>query len=335
MAEAKTCRVVFMGTPEFAVPSLEQLAQWHRGQIVGVYTQPDRPSGRGHKMTLPPVKKAALSLGFPVFQPASLKNSEALEQLVALKPDIIAVAAYGVILSQAVLDTPTLDCVNVHASVLPRYRGAAPIQRAVMDSWLPGTESGVSIMRVRYKLDSGPVFALEKVPVGEHTYGSLHDVLSVRGAKLLVDVLNDILDGKAQAFEQDENDVTYAPKVSRQDGKLFWTCSAAQIHAQIRGLTPRPGANVVLLPCSDSHVPTVNVRLLPGRISASVGETQPGTVWHDSGILRIACCDYWYEIDKVRPQGRNTMNIKDFLNGIWRNLPQGFCGFAQNINDTP
>lgn len=319
-----------MGTPAFAVPSLEALAGWKRGLVAGVYTQPDRPAGRGHKPAMSAVKLRAQELGLPVFQPQSLKPEEAQEQLAALEPDVLAVAAYGLILPQAVLDMPRLDCVNVHASLLPAWRGAAPIQRAVMESWRPGAQAGVSIMRVIYRLDAGPVYAAEGLPVGEHTAGSMEAVLACRGAELLVGVLDALLDGRAKPADQDERLVTYAAKLDKEDGYIDWTATAAQVHARIRGVTPRPGARTVLEWAAAGACPSAMPLLLsPGSIGDDTGGEIPGTLRRTAEGLAIACADAWYHLGKVRPQGRADMPVKALLNGLLRGLPQGRAGRAR------
>ena len=335
MAQTEKLRLVFMGTPSFAVPSLERLAAWPGGEIAGVWTQPDRPAGRGHRLTMPEVKRRALELGLPVFQPQSLKAPEAQAELAALKPDILAVAAYGMILPQAVLDMPRLDCLNVHASLLPRYRGAAPIQRAVMEGWHPGDVAGVSIMRVIFRLDAGPVFAQASLPLSGHTSGSLHEALSVLGADLLIRVLDDLAAGKAKAVEQDERQVTYAAKVQKEDGFIVWNCPAAQADARIRGVTPWPGARVVLeaLDAAGNALPPLMVRLSPGHIGPSTGGEAPGTLWRDAEGLRIACADAWYVLSSVRPRGKGDMAARDVCNGILRDLPFGRAGTARPPRD--
>ena len=220
-----------MGTPDLAAAVLRRLVRWPGGDVVAVYTQPDRPAGRGHKLTPSPVKKLALELGLPVHQPLNFRQEGAVDELAALKPDLLVVAAYGLILPQAVLDIPTVDTLNVHTSLLPRYRGAAPIQRAVMENWQPGDVTGVSIMRIVPALDAGPVYAQCEVPIGEHTAGSLHDVLAEAGGELLVTVLDKLRDGSAQPREQDESRVTYAAKLAKEDGYIDWDRPAAEVHA--------------------------------------------------------------------------------------------------------
>lgn len=331
MAQTKKCRIVFMGTPEFAAASLKRLAAWPRGEIVAVYTQPDRPAGRGHKLAESPVKKLALQLGLPVMQPASLKGAEAQAELAAFKPDLLAVAAYGLILPDAVLAMPTLDTINVHASLLPGLRGAAPIQRAVMEGWQPGARAGISIMRIVRKLDAGPVFATDGLPIGEHTAGSLHDALAGIGAELLVRVFDDILDGKAHAVDQDDAFATHAPKISKEDGFIDWSLPAVQVHARVRGVTPWPGARTVLetVDSDGKQRDPLSLILAPGRVGQSAQGQAPGTLRIDADGLSIACADCWYALSAVKPQGKKEMSARDLLNGVLRGLPKGVCGLAR------
>lgn len=331
MAQTQKCRIVFMGTPEFAAASLKRLAAWPRGEIVAVYTQPDRPAGRGHKLTESAVKKLALQLGLPVLQPASLKGAEAQAELAAFKPDLLAVAAYGLILPDAVLAMPRIDSINVHASLLPGLRGAAPIQRAVIDGWQPDARAGISIMRIVSKLDAGAVFATDDLAIGEHTAGTLHDALAGLGAELLVRVFDDILDGKAKAVEQDDALATYAPKIFKEDGFINWELPAAQVHARVRGVTPWPGARTVL-ETSDAEgvqMPPLSLILAPGRVGEATDGAEPGSVHVGSDGLSIACADFWYVLSTVKPQGKKDMSARDLLNGILRGLPKGLCGVAR------
>lgn len=330
MAEAKKCRIVFMGTPEFAAASLQRLAAWPRGQIVAVYTQPDRPAGRGHKLCASPVKQLAQRLGLPVFQPATLRDAAAQAQLAALAPDVLAVAAYGLILPDAVLAMPTMDALNVHASLLPGLRGAAPIQRAIMEGWRPDARAGISIMRVVSKLDAGPVFAMDGLPIGEHTAGSLHDALALMGANLLVDVLDALLEGRATAQPQSDALATYAPKISREDGFIDWSLDAVRAHALVRGVTPWPGARTVIeCRCANTGGVVLPLILSPGSIGGPVEGATPGTVRHDAQGLSIACADRWYVLDRVRPQGKKDMSARDLLNGLLQGAPLGACGLAR------
>ncbi len=331
MAQTQKCRIVFMGTPEFAAASLQRLAAWPRGEIVAVYTRPDKPAGRGHKLAESPVKKLALQLGLPVLQPASLKGAEAQAELAAFKPDLLAVAAYGLILPDAVLAMPRIDSINVHASLLPGLRGAAPIQRAVIDGWQPDARAGISIMRIVSKLDAGAVFATDDLAIGEHTAGTLHDALAGLGAELLVRVFDDILDGKAKAVEQDDVLATYAPKIFKEDGFIDWSLPAAQVHARVRGVTPWPGARTVLETSDADGVERLPLSLIlaPGRVGEATGGAEPGSVHVGADGLSIACADYWYVLSTAKPQGKKDMSARDLLNGILRGLPKGLCGVAR------
>ncbi|MDY3809421.1 methionyl-tRNA formyltransferase [Desulfovibrio porci] len=329
MAQAQKCRLVFMGTPDFAAVILKALAQWPRGEIVAVYTQPDRPAGRGHKLTPSPVKRLAQELDLPVLQPQSLKNAEAQAELSALQADVLVVAAYGLILPDAVLAAPRLAPINVHASLLPRYRGAAPIQRAIMENWGPDAQSGVAIMRVASRLDAGPVYADAALPIGEHTAGSLHDALAHLGADLLVRVLNDLLDGRAVAREQDESRADYAAKISKEDGYIDWERPAAEVHARIRGVTPWPGAHAAFALTGEAEA--LHLLLAPGEVGESAEGANPGDVLHDARGLSVACVDCWYRLSLVRPQGRKDMPVRDFINGRLRGLPEGICGRALRL----
>lgn len=327
---------MFMGTPGFAAASLRRLAAWPRAHIVAVYTQPDRPAGRGQKLAMSAVKKLALELGIPVCQPASLKGAEAQAELAAFRPDVLAVAAYGLILPDAVLDMPRLAPVNVHASILPGLRGAAPIQRAVMEGWQPGARAGISIMRIGSRLDAGPVYAMGDTPIGEHTSGSLHDALAELGAELLVTVLDDLMEGRAVAVEQDESLATHAAKLGKRDGYINWTRSAAEAHAQIRGVTPRPGARTVLHLDAGTGFEARSMPLIvsPGTIGETAAGTAPGSVRHDGQDISIACGDCWYTLGMVRPEGRKDMPVRDLLNGSLKNLPQGVCGEARSPEES-
>lgn len=315
-----------MGTPDFAATILKKIAQWPCGEISAVYTQPDRPAGRGHKLTPSPVKRLALEHGFSVLQPQSLKSAEAQKELAAFAPDLLVVAAYGLILPDPVLAIPRLAPINVHASLLPRYRGAAPIQRAILENWAEDARTGVSIMRVGSRLDAGPVYAEAAVPIGEHTAGSLHDALADLGSHLLLRVLNKLLAGTATAKEQDESLASYAAKIGKQDGVICWDRPAAAVHAQIRAVTPWPGARARFT--FQGREEPVRLLLSPGGIGKRLNKEAPGVVRHSSGGLSVACADCWYELSCVRPQGRKDMAAADFVNGFLRGLPDGICGSA-------
>jgi methionyl-tRNA formyltransferase len=231
--------ILFAGTPEFARASLCALVESNNKPAL-VLTQPDRPSGRGKKLTASPVKVYAESQQIDVWQPTTLKDPDVVGKIAALNPDIIIVAAYGLILPQAVLDIPQSGCLNVHASLLPRWRGAAPIQQAILQG---DAETGICLMRMEAGLDTGPVFACDVTPVTSvDTAGELHDRLATMGGDLLVAKLGDILDGKLEALPQDDSLATYAGKISRQDAAIDWHSSAEALDRQIRAYNPVPGA---------------------------------------------------------------------------------------------
>ncbi len=236
-------RIVFAGTPEFAVPALRAGAA--RGEVVAVYTQPDRPAGRGRQLQMSPVKQAALELGLPVQQPLNFKSDEAQDMLRSHAADLMVVVAYGLILPQAVLDTPRLGCWNVHASLLPRWRGAAPIQRAIASG---DTVSGVCLMQMEKGLDTGPVLLQLKTPIGpKETGGSLHDRLSQLGAEVLRDGLALARAGMTlQAEAQPKDGVTYARKIEKSEAKLDWTLAAKSLADKVRAFNPWPVAETEL-----------------------------------------------------------------------------------------
>ena len=233
-----TPRIVFAGTPEFARASLKALTEAGYS-VVAAYTQPDRPAGRGRQLTASPVKGHAVDCDIPVLQPETLRDQAVAAELKALRPDVMIVAAYGLMLPQNVLDIPTHGCLNVHASLLPRWRGAAPIQAAILAS---DRFTGISLMQMTAGLDCGPVFSTAQLKIGrEESAGELHDRLAILGGELLVRDLGNILDGKTP-LNQDEALATYAAKIQKQDAQLDWSLPAEQLHRHIRAYNPAPGA---------------------------------------------------------------------------------------------
>lgn len=231
--------ILFAGTPEFARASLSALVESNNKPAV-VLTQPDRPSGRGKKLTASAVKTYAQAQQIDVWQPVTLKDADIVAKIASLNPDVIVVAAYGLILPQAVLDIPQFGCINVHASLLPRWRGAAPIQQAILNG---DAESGICLMQMDAGLDTGPVFACADTPItSRDTAGDLHDRLARMGGELLAAKLGDILDGKLEAQPQDDSMATYARKIRRQDARIDWNNDAEDVHRQIRAYNPVPGA---------------------------------------------------------------------------------------------
>lgn len=295
-------RLVFMGTPDFAVPALHALhAAGH--DIVAVYSQPPRPAGRGKALRASPVHQAAEQLGIPVRNPVSLrKNTQEWEAFAALKPDAAVVAAYGLILPQVMLDTPRLGCINIHASLLPRWRGASPIQSAILAG---DTQSGVTIMQMEAGLDTGPMLLREAVPITPHTTATtLHDALSALGGTLVVKTLA----AQHEAIPQPEAGVTYAPRLTKEDGRINWHDSAEAIDRRIRALTPWPGTFTQL---ADGTV----LKIGAAQPSPTHHHTAaPGTVLDDT--LSIACGTGTLKLLQLQKPGRGMMDAEAFLRGF-------------------
>ena len=287
MSDIPKLRLVFMGTPDFSAAILDQALAWPGGEVVAVYTQPDRPAGRGKQMHASPVKHLALEHGIAVHQPLNFKNPADIAALTALKPDFLLVAAYGLILPQAVLDIPRLAPVNVHASLLPKYRGAAPIQRAVMNG---DTETGIAIMRMEAGLDTGPVYAMRALPIGpDDTAGSVHDALACLGGELLLEILPGIARGELVPRPQDSAAATYASKLSKEDGRIDFHKTVREVHNQVRGVSPWPGAWCQFHREHDTGESIVRVRICPGQPAPAEYNTAhaaalPGTVLGVAGV---------------------------------------------------
>ena len=298
-------RVVFMGTPDIAATCLNKIIE-DGFEVVGVYTQPDRPKNRGMKLAFSPVKELALAHGLPVFQPENFREDETVEQLRALQPDVVAVVAYGRILPQRVLDIPQLGCINIHASLLPAYRGSAPYQWAVLDGL---TETGVTAMYLCREMDAGDIIDISKTPIGENeTAGQLLDRLAVLGADLLSQTLTKIQTGKAIACPQDSACATYAPMLDKTMCPIDWSKTACQIHNHVRGMNPWPVATcelggkrfkiyeTVVLDCASDAA--------PGTI---LGLTKTG--------LQIACGSGAVEIRILQAEGGKRMAAPDYFRG--------------------
>ena len=293
-----------MGTPEFAVASLNALLDAGH-EICAVVTQPDRPQGRGYKLAPPAVKTAALARGLEVFQPETLKNESLLPLLERTRPDAIVVAAYGKILPQDVLGFPPRGCINVHASLLPRYRGAAPINWAIING---ERESGVTIMYMEKGLDTGDMLLSVRTPIADDdTAGDLHDRLAVLGADALVHALALLEAGRITPVKQDDSQHTYAPMLSRDDCRLDFCQSAKQVRDRIRGLAPFPGAYLTL---SGRQIKVFEAQIVSGR-----GE--PGSVLYadrEHGLV-LACADGALRLVTLQPQGKRRMSAKEYLAG--------------------
>ncbi|WP_031481512.1 methionyl-tRNA formyltransferase [Maridesulfovibrio frigidus] len=306
-------RVVFMGTPDFASTILEYLQEWKDGEIVGVYTQPDRPSGRGHKLKPSAVKEVALKYGIPVFQPINFKDQADVEELRALKPDYLIVAAYGLILPQAVLDIPSVMPINVHGSLLPRYRGAAPIHRSVQNG---DVTTGITIMKMEAGLDTGPILLQQALRIAwNDTTGIIHDDLAGMGGPLTVETIMRYKDGRLAVLQQDDELATYAAKLTKEDGLIDWNMDAQSVHNQVRAMHPWPGAYFFWE--AEKGKDPIRLVLTPGMISDDVsGDNAPGTIVGETdGYLAIACKDKIYLAEKVKPAGKKAMDGKSFLCG--------------------
>lgn len=289
-------KIIFMGTPEFSVPSLEALHQRH--EIVAVYCQPPRPAGRGKADRPSPVQARAEALGLQVRHPVSLRSEEAVRDFAALKADVAVVVAYGLILPQAVLDAPRLGCLNIHASLLPRWRGAAPIHRAIMAG---DRETGVCIMQMDAGLDTGPVLLCEAVEIGAgETTAELHDRLSALGARLIVQALDRL---PLPAVPQTGDGVTYAAKINKAEARVDWSRPAVEVDRLIRGLSPFPGAWV--------EVNGERVKLLRSRLAEGMGS--PGQVL---GGFTVACGVGAVEITEAQREGKRPMPASDVLRGL-------------------
>jgi len=301
-----TLRVVFFGTPRFAVPTLEALLA-SRHDVVGVVTQPDRPRGRGQKVTDGPVKAVAVARGLPLLQPATVKDPSVASGLAAWRPDLGVVAAYGQIIPSSMLALPRHGMINVHPSLLPKYRGAAPVHRAVIAG---DAETGVTIMRVAKKLDSGAMFARTMRPIGgDETSEELEDALAALGARLLVEVVDAIADGTAHEEPQDEHLVTYAARLTKDEGLIDWTLPAQRIHDRVRGLYPWPHAYTFV----DGRRVIV-WRTLP---LGYPGPSPAGTVIHADGDgLHVPAGDGGaLALLELQSEGGRPLPAADFLRG--------------------
>ncbi|WP_028611120.1 methionyl-tRNA formyltransferase [Paenibacillus harenae] len=301
-------RIVFMGTPEFAVPSLKLLVEQNYN-IVAVVTQPDRPKGRKKTLTPPPVKEAALSLGLPVLQPERMKSADAVAAVAELRPDLIVTAAYGQILPKGVLDLPRLGCINVHGSLLPKYRGGAPIQRSIMNG---ESSTGVTIMYMAEGLDTGDMISVVELPItDEDTSGTMFGKLSIAGAELLGRTLPSIIAGEAKAVPQQNELATYAPNLTRADERIDWNKPARAIFNQVRGLSPMAGAFTYL----NGEVFKVWACSADDE-AGDPASNAPGTVLRaDNNGIQVQTGKGVLSLKEIQPAGKKTMNAADWLKG--------------------
>ena len=296
-----------MGTPDFAVPSLQGLID-DGHEILAVYTQPDKPVGRKQVLTPPPVKALALEHGLPVYQPTKMRDGTVAAQLRELAPDLIAVVAYGRILPKEILEIPPYGCINVHGSLLPKYRGAGPIQWSVING---EADTGITTMYMGEGLDTGDMILKKETPIGENeTYGELHDRLKEIGAQALLETLDLIEEGKAPRVKQDDSLSSYAPMLDKKIAKLDFTKPAAELHNLIRGLSPWPVAHTT---CNGKLL-KVHSAILHDRDGSSGGDNKPGAVI-DRKKLIVACGQGSLELLEVQLEGGKRMSGEDFLRG--------------------
>lgn len=296
-----------MGTPDFAVPALEKLAQSPDYTVAAVFTQPDKPKGRKMVMTPPDVKVCAEKLGIPVFQPSSMRSEEAYNSLKELNPDVIVVAAYGQILPKAVLDLPKFGCVNIHGSLLPKYRGAAPIQQSVLDG---EKVTGVTTMLMDVGLDTGDILIKAETEIGENeTAGELFDRLAVLGGELIVETLDKLKKGEITPQKQDESLATHTSKITKELCPIDFNKSAFEVHNKVRGLNPWPVAV--------TEIAGKTVKVYSTRVSEMKGE--PGTILSLKPFV-VACGDKSVELIEIQPQGKKRMTAQAFLAGHKLNI---------------
>jgi len=310
MVERDQLRLVFFGTPAFAVPTLEALLE-SRHHVLAVVTQPDKPRGRGQKPSDSPVKARALQAGLLVLQPASLKDPGFLAALSELGSDLGVVAAYGKILTEAVLATPRLGMVNVHASLLPKYRGAAPVHRAVIAG---ESVTGITIMRVVKALDAGPMLAVKRRPIApDETSEEVEEDLARMGASLLVSTVDGVANGRVADTPQDDSEATYAARLTKLDGVIDWSKSASHIHNLIRGLHPWPHAFTFL---DGERLILLRSALLDSTSRSAANAGVPGTIiTADGDDLRVACGHGAIRILKLQAEGGRPMTVRDYLAG--------------------
>ncbi|KPZ54139.1 Methionyl-tRNA formyltransferase [Pseudoalteromonas sp. P1-13-1a] len=299
----KPLRIIFAGTPDFAARHLQALIQSEH-QIVGVYSQPDRPAGRGRKLKASEVKALALEHELPVFQPQSLKNEEALTELKSLNADIMIVVAYGLILPKAILEAPRLGCLNVHGSILPRWRGAAPIQRAI---WAGDEETGVTIMQMDEGLDTGDMLHISRCPIAaDETSASLYTKLAELGPGALIQTVNKLANGELTAEPQNDEQANYAKKLSKEEANIDWTMDAVQIERNIRAFNPWP--------VCFTQMGEQSVKIYQASVVEQTGSAGEVLSSDKNGIV-VACGKQALCITQLQPQGKKPMAISDFLNG--------------------
>ena len=301
---SQSLRIVFAGTPDFAARHLAALLSSEH-EVIAVYTQPDRPAGRGKKLTASPVKNLALEHNIPVYQPENFKSDEAKQELAALNADIMVVVAYGLLLPKAVLDTPKLGCINVHGSILPRWRGAAPIQRSI---WAGDSETGVTIMQMDVGLDTGDMLKIATLPIeASDTSGSMYDKLAELGPQALVECLSDIAQGTAVAVKQDDALANYAQKLSKKEAKIDWTLSAQAIERCVRAFNPWPMSHFAV---ADNQI-----KVWQARVEAGSSNQAAGTILKaDKTGIYVATGAEILVLESLQIPGKKALPVQDILN---------------------
>jgi methionyl-tRNA formyltransferase len=302
--ETKKIRIIFMGTPEFSLPGLQALIEDKSFEIVGIFTQPDKPIGRKQILTPPPVKVLANEHHLPVFQPEKIKSE--IENIINLVPDLIVVIAYGKIIPQTILDIPTYGCINVHASLLPKYRGAACLNAPILNGDI---ETGVTIMKMEAGLDTGPILRQSKMALnGKETLADAHNTLSELGAKILPETLHDWIDKKIEPQMQDDTQASFIKTLSKEDGKINWEKSAEEIERMVRAYNPWPGTWAEL---NGEIIKILNVKneVVEGK------KTEIGKLFLDNGNLLIQCGQNALTILELQLAGKKAMSAKEFING--------------------
>lgn len=307
-------KIIFMGTPAFSVPILEALTE-SEYEVIAVVTQPDRPVGRKKVLTASPVKEAALKLGLPVFQPEKISGSSEMDALIALEPDLIVTAAFGQFLPQKLLSVPKYGAVNVHASLLPKYRGGAPVHYALIKG---EKETGVSIMYMEKKMDAGDILSQKSLEITkDDDVGSLFDRLSLLGKELLMETLPKLLAGNITPIKQDEAEVTYSPNIKRAEEIVDWNKPAAEIDYQVRGMRPWPVAYTLL--------EGKRLKLWDVRPTEETTTATPGTIIRiEKDAIYIACGEHTVaKLNEIQPAGKSKMTVTAFLSGVGNQLKVG------------
>ncbi|HHE0547808.1 TPA: methionyl-tRNA formyltransferase [Vibrio parahaemolyticus] len=301
---SQSLRIVFAGTPDFAARHLAALLSSEH-EVIAVYTNPDRPAGRGKKLAAPPVKQLALEHNIPVYQPESFKSDEAKQELADLNADLMVVVAYGMLLPQAVLDTPKLGCINVHGSILPRWRGAAPIQRSI---WAGDAETGVTIMQMDIGLDTGDMLKIATLPIeATDTSASMYEKLAELGPEALIDCLADIAADKAVPVKQDDELATYAKKLSKEEARINWNDDAAHIERCVRAFNPWP--------MSHFEAAENSIKVWQSRVAEQTSDKPAGTIVQaDKTGIYVATGNGVLVLEQLQVPGKKAMSVQDILN---------------------